>query len=496
MKFFISLAACALPLLRAVLAADEIQEHILAAVIFTASGQSSSLLSEESSPLLTPFGAQQLFGAGVAIRDRYVAKSSDGIVVNTPIVGISPDQLDNEEISVASLSEELSFASTQAFMQGLYPPLDLLEIEKRTFGYHDSTNRTRITYPLDGYQYANIATFGPQDPSFIELAGNLECPLYDSIKTALLHDDDMKSLQIEADAFYSDISARIMNGMISESKLHVLNADRVWQVLDSLSVYGEVYPEITPSDLLQARHFADKITFALNSRPIYTASHGRTREVAGKTLARAIAKALELNFETRGRKNKLSLMFGHVDPMMAFSSVAGLASDHQENFYGMPNPGASMVIELFSRETGTLGSYPESTNDLLVRFLLRNGTNAADPDNKYVPYPMFGLSPSNTVMPYNEFINRMKAISMNVAEWCSFCDSQAAFCPRPVKDAKASGHKKENTGLLIGGVIGAAISLALYCSITYLYRSQAKIIRAKLEARRKQDVEAQKEEES
>ncbi|WEW60922.1 hypothetical protein PRK78_006410 [Emydomyces testavorans] len=458
MEFYISVIAIVLQFVGIVTSQSETKRKIWSTFIFTTGGDGTPYLSGEAATL-TSLGARQLFGVGAAIRERYVNSNYNDTVSSSLIDGISPYKLNNSEISVVATSDQLTSASAQAFMQGLYPPLDLLE------SGDVSDNDAIMDFPFSGYQYPNITTIGPRDPGFVELAGNTNCPLFNDARLALLLDKDISALQNETETFYSGLHSRALGGLIDLSKLHLLNARLIWEYLNFQYTHNATARElISPEELTRARYLADWVTFTMNSRPFTSAGNQYTRAIAGKTLAYAIVNAFESNFGSRGSKNKMSLMFSNVSPMMAFASVSGLSSTHQTNFYGMPNPGASMIIELFSRESDDFGPYPESKTDLMIRFLLRNGTNPANPHNSYVAYPMFGLGPSNTEIPYEEFISQMVDLSMPVSEWCQLCMSQAFFCsPFTVRrDAPTQKHIHPATAALIVVLVTSAAGVIFY----------------------------------
>lgn len=89
------------------------------------------------------------------------------------------------------------------------------------------------------------------------------------------------------------------------------------------------------------------------------------------------AQAIQLlinNIETKGTASKLSIPFDSFEPMVAFAALAQLPQANT-NFYGLPEYGSSMIFELFSSGSNSNLTYP-NINDLLVRFLFRNGTES------------------------------------------------------------------------------------------------------------------------
>jgi hypothetical protein len=191
------------------------------------------------------------------------------------------------------------------------------------------------------------------------------------------------------------------------------------------------------------------------------------RAVSGRTLAAKVLATLKLNMASNGSSNKLNLMFGSYDPMIAFFALAGLVNGPSgDDFDPLPNPGAAMVFELFSN--GGNGSYP-AAHDLWVRFLYRN---SSIPDAPFVEYSLFGNGNSQSVLPYNDFNSGMGAIALDgVAAWCNTCGSINLFCSGLQSNSGGSsgspstgGVTGSNSGRLdpvVAGAIGAAVTCGL-----------------------------------
>ncbi|KMU87879.1 hypothetical protein CIHG_05646 [Coccidioides immitis H538.4] len=405
-------------------AQTELKEKIWGTVVFTTVGQGNPGLSDAE---LTPLGTRQLIHAGASVRNRYISPLPEGAVEFHQIDGIPPSNFTNGEIDVVVTSDQLTSASAQAFMQGLYPPTSLPRSDNASF-------------PL-----SNFETLTPANPAVIELAGNVNCPVLNGVRLALLQNEDLDALQDGAEAFYRVLYARVLDGLIKPNKLHLLNARLIWEHLDYQYANNETARNlISAEELLRARYLASRMTSALNSQPFTMADRQYTRAVAGKTLAPAITRALESNVESRGTNKKMSLLFGDVSTMIAFASVAGPPTCKSDS-------------------------------------LLRNGTSTADADAGYVPYPLFA---SKVEIPYDEFISQMGSISMSTTQWCSFCGSEAEFCP-PVTDQKDNDnnddhvnvdqksykqdHRRLQALMVVGAIIvfmmvvGGIIALVSYC---------------------------------
>lgn len=98
-----------------VMLAANVNETIWSSIVVIRNGDSSPLISDGPTTL-TPLGAQQMYAAGSSFRDRYITG-------NTSIQGISKSEIDNVETFTLSLLRDYVASSAQAFIQGLYPPV-------------------------------------------------------------------------------------------------------------------------------------------------------------------------------------------------------------------------------------------------------------------------------------------------------------------------------------------------------------------------------------
>lgn len=108
--------------------------------------------------------------------------------------------------------------------------------------------------------------------------------------------------------------------------------------------------------------------------------------------------------------------------MVSFAALAGLTSDQNAIFYEVPPLGSSYIFELVSMlpEGDPDSSFP-ATSDMYVRFYFQNGT---DEYSRPIAYPLFGRSPSQTLIPYSEFVSGISEFSLSgVKEWCETCGS-------------------------------------------------------------------------
>ena len=449
-------------------------EKIWGAFVYTLHGDNTPHTSFESRTL-TPLGAYQLFGAGYAIRDLYITTSSfNATEFSHQVSGISEYNLVNDEIDILSTTDQFVSASAQAFMQGLYPPMG------ETYGsiVYDSSqsvNGTMIDYPLDGYQYSNVITAGPGDPASIYVAGHASCPSYSKLQLHYFGTPYVHNVIEETAPFYADLCARMLCAVLPSESVNYRNAQYISDYLQYEYIHNSTARNmLLPQDLDHARYLADQLVFAQNG---YVEPEGskdgkvNLNAYAGKTLAYYVVEALENNIHTQGATNKMTLLFGSVEPMVAFQSLLRLPSENQPNFYGRPNHGASLVIELFSWESDPMAPYPSHDTEFMVRFLLRNSTDAWDLSTPFIPYPMFGFSPSQTVMRYKEFLSYLIDDMVGVSSWCTTCSSSSVFCSAytsgrdPYRDSPGSprGMKPISAGVIgfFVGICALGIFIAL-----------------------------------
>lgn len=137
-------------------------EQVWAAVVFVNHGESTPALVG-SSRVLTPTGAQQMQAQGDLLRKRYI-RPGDGANSNATLIpDISMDAINNNQISVSSLSNSWISAGATAFLQGLYPPSGAVASPGLDLSHNLMSSGNTTSYPLNGYQYPNIKTYGLGD---------------------------------------------------------------------------------------------------------------------------------------------------------------------------------------------------------------------------------------------------------------------------------------------------------------------------------------------
>ncbi|RJE18387.1 hypothetical protein PHISCL_09275 [Aspergillus sclerotialis] len=455
--------------------AQDVSEKVWAVFTYSVQGEStpSSFYRGKS---LTAYGADGLYAAGSAFRDRYVAMHSERST-NRRVENLSPYILRSNQVSILSATDQPSIASAQAFMQGLYPPVDTsygapyIEVSSQL------ANGSNSEYPLSGYQYPPIVTLDLQDPRSLVVSGQTECLLYQALVSAYNMSQEAERITHESKSFYNYLFDNSLVNAFDRSAANYENACEISEYLEYQSVHNEsLFEELSQGDINRARWYADQYTFATNGNTSSTEPlqitgilpDGRLRTIAGQTLASHILTVFESNIKQQGTQEKISFAFGSYEPAVALASLMGLASLKTANFYSRPVHGASLVFEMFSLERKKYPTYP-SPSDLFVRFSLRNGTNASTP---FISYPLFGHSPSNAVVPLSEFRMEMRKIASKSTEnWCLRCGSPAVFCTGVVNASQDDLFGADNIDPTIAGVIGAVVTfvfLAIMAIIAFL----------------------------
>lgn len=345
-------------------------------------------------------------------------------------------------------------------MQGLYPPANLSssqDVNRMSI----LTNGSIFDYPLGGYQYPHIFTASPVDPNSIFVAGDQKCSSHKNVATDYFDSQEYSQIKSATQTFY-DTFQPAFGGFVQNG---TASYDIAYPIYDYLK-YGymhnqSVRDELTDTELSRARALASQWVYHVNSNTSTNDPKSAARTIAGRTMAAQVIRSLLSNFESQGEENKLSVLFGRFEPMMAFASLAQLPTKNQ-NFFALPEDGSSMVFEMFTVDHDHNAGYPRF-DDLNVRFLFRNGTNSSSP---LVPYPLFGLTDSQMSLSLAEFSSYLSNITISdISDWCNICGGQeVAFCPIFDSSPRSSaGSQGPSTGLkpAVAGVIGALVTLAV-----------------------------------
>ncbi|KAL6244151.1 hypothetical protein RBB50_009021 [Rhinocladiella similis] len=458
--FFFSLFVAAAP-------QTVLTQQVLSTFIYTRYGDRTPLVLS-SNPSLTPLGAQQLYGAGAKIRDRYISPSDGDYTATTTISGISANQLAYDQINILSTDDQYVSASALAFLQGLYPPLERSSNWTFIEGQSTVANGTNIVAPLNGYQYPEITTISSNDLNSIWVNGMDNCPSYTASGRGYYQSMDYQSILNTTMEFYTSLQSEFLDGIFSSAGVGYYDAFYIYDYLSYAYTHNSTVREsLREEDLTKAKILADDWAFAMNAdlSASGTTAGDQIRAIAGRTLATRLLTAFNTAINTQGQTEKMTLLFGSYEPMISFAALTRLVSQQNAAFYNVPAPGSSFIFELISMQAGETDEWPNTT-DIFVRFLYQNGT---DSDSSLVEYPLFGLSPSQGIVPFLDFVAGLEEfLVFNVGEWCTTCGSFSVFCPA---FTDTDGKYNPSTGLLssrhkglspvVAGVIGAVVTLAV-----------------------------------
>ncbi|KAJ9613422.1 hypothetical protein H2200_003364 [Cladophialophora chaetospira] len=456
-----------LALLLAVHAQTTLKHQVLSTFVYTRYGDRTPFVLPIS-PTLTPLGAKQLYEAGSRVRQRYLAPESDNSTEAASISGIASYQLEYDQLSILSTDDQYVFASALAFMQGLYPPLETMFNYTYLAGESPMSNGSNLVAPLSGYQYPNINSAGSNDLNSIWTSGSDNCPMYLASTNDYYSSPAFEAVQNSTAEFYSSLQPNLLDGVFSDASVGYYDAYYIYDYLNYVSLHNATLAQqISLEQLTTAKILADDWVFALNADVDTSGSFpgDHIRAIAGRTLATRILQAFYTTINTQGTSDKMTLLFGSFEPMIAFAALAGLVSPQNAAFYNVPEPGSSFIFELYSLQAEDIDTYPD-TSDIYVRFFYQNGT---DPDSSLVAYPLFGLSPSQTMISLADFISGLEGFMLfNIEDWCQTCNSFSVFCPAFTDIdggfSPSNGQSPNHRGGLspvVAGVIGAVVTLAV-----------------------------------
>jgi hypothetical protein len=122
-------------------AQDDSRYTVWSTVIFSRTGERTPATLGGIPTQLTSLGAQQQFTMGQFFRERYLTSmgSSDG-VDSAPISGMNPNIPNWVQMYAFGLDYQYTLAAAQAFMQGFYPPFQLVNNATEVRETYDPTS--------------------------------------------------------------------------------------------------------------------------------------------------------------------------------------------------------------------------------------------------------------------------------------------------------------------------------------------------------------------
>ncbi|KAF4336343.1 histidine acid [Fusarium beomiforme] len=448
-------------------------EKVWAAVAFINHGERTPIAANLRT-VLTPEGAQQMLRQGTAFRARYIpdgVNSSDYDNVQTAYLqNLKPDVIDNDDLDMISSADEWVSAGALAFMQGFYPPSSNA-FDNSTGGEEIAVNLAssdnKTEYPLNGYQYPNIRTPSYYDPESTAVQGTARCSAWQTeITTNLTQEPGLDELYDSTLPFYQNLfSTAPLAGTIDIDYANLWSAYALWEFVDyqyrhNETVHGELKNANTTLSFLNT--YAVTMERAQNSYQGDVDDNselGMIYSVAGRTLAYKVAQQFKSNIRWGSSYNKLTFMFGSLDPIMSFISLSGLLTKDnmfQDPWASLPKPGAALVFELFGENPDSPDEQP-SIDSLRVRMSYRA---SADADEPFQNQPLFKSGPSG--IAYSNFISQMNILGTSPNQWCDVCGpTPAAWCIFTDSDGSNWGDDSSSMGPVIAGLIGAIIAIAV-----------------------------------
>ncbi|GAM85265.1 hypothetical protein ANO11243_032690 [Dothideomycetidae sp. 11243] len=440
--------------LLATLGATAAAETLFNALVFTRHGDRTAKYFNNA--VLTHLGADQVFSSGSFYRDRYIANGSD-----YQIAGISADVVVPSQLWAAAPNSGVLYETATHFLQGLYPPLLALDPQQAT---QQLANGTQTVNPLGGYQFVLVNGEDANSPDTIWIQGSTSCPAFTTASKTYMEDPSYTALLNSTASFYSQFDS-ILNPIMGAGNVSYKNAYNVFDLLNVASIHNiSVAPQINADALNQARWLADQHEFNL----VYNATQNM-RSIGGQTLAAQILAQLNNTVASKAASQKFTLMAGSYDTFQAFFGLTNL-TEASPDFFGLPVYAASMAFELFAEaDNATFPTNP--ADDLRVRFLFRNGTDAS---NNLTAFPLFGGNATD--MPYGQFVDELGNRSVKtLTQWCGMCGSTQAFCVAANATQSSTGGQSGGSGAgastsltqgsslsnAAAGGIGAGVTLAV-----------------------------------
>ncbi|KAK6358501.1 hypothetical protein TWF730_007833 [Orbilia blumenaviensis] len=430
-------------------------ETILGLTVFSRHGDRNS--KHYSGYGLTNLGFQQNFQTGGLYRDTYLSANS-----SKQILGISEDKYVPSQIWASAPDQKILANTATAFLQGLYPPLEQLDPQIAT---NTLNNGTTYSNPLEGYQYVVLHTPDGESPNTIWIKGDDGCPAITEASEDFELSAEFMEREASTKSFYQGFWEQLQDVYdYNQSKLSYARAYDIFDLINVAQIHNSSALEnVTAEELFQLRTLADSSEFGLN----FNASQP-ARSIHAQTLAGAILNQLNQTVTGKG-KLKFSLFAGSYDTFLAFFGLTELTSV-SPNFFGLPNYASTMAFEILTDKD--VDEFPSNVEDLKVRFLFRNGSDAGSP---LTAFPLFGQQ--ELTLSWTDFAAQLSERAITTVEkWCGVCQSTEAFCAAydPSLSSGSIGANSNNSGgsgmsNAVAGVIGAMVTLAVVAIVGLVF---------------------------
>lgn len=260
-----------------------------------------------------------------------------------------------------------------------------------------------------------------------------------------------------------------LEGTIDVDSLNLRNAYDIWQFVDYQYRHNEtVHEQLDNSSLPNLNYFANVMERAANSysdNPDDNSQPAVLYSIAGRTLAYKVMSQFRSNIRWGSNYNKLTFMFGSIEPIISFISLSGLLTEDNEKegpWAFLPQPGAALVFELFGEDPNSPDQMP-TVDHLSVRMHYRA---SADPDEPFQNQPLFKSGPNG--IAYTTFLATMNMLGRSPNQWCDICGSPLAPWCIPPDNYGDWDDASSSLGPVISGIIGAVIAIAAMVDLLVL----------------------------
>jgi hypothetical protein len=184
--------------------------------------------------------------------------------------------------------------------------------------------------------------------------------------------------------------------------------------------------------------------------------------IAGRTMAYKVTSQFRSNIRWGSSYNKLTLMFGSMEPILSFISLSGLLTKEniiQEPWSMLPKPGAALIFELFGEDPDFPDRQP-ATDSLRVRMSYRA---SADADESFRNQPIFESGPNG--IAYSKFMQTMNTLGRSPNQWCDICGPTPAPWCESIDVDNTDWSDDFSVRPVIAGVIGAIVSFGVLAAL-------------------------------
>lgn len=426
------------------------------------------------STVFTPLGAQEMTSLGTFYHDRYFDSSSP-----YAIDGLSKAYTSSQIAAfVADTNDDVWAASAWAFIQGLYPPVELTADKKNTeqsVKGSSLSNGSVAVAPLGGYQYVFFDSVDATSEEGYQVLGQNNCPASAAAANSYLESDEFKKMNESTLEWYQSLYPMAYADFAKED-LNFGNAFLIKDYFLVESIHNKTFVEMFKN----FDQSLDDILAKLNAyQGVYSRNYFfnpnpnlvRNSTIEGRSLLKMVLE--QLNETKTTSQPYISYTVGAYSTFYQLFGLMGLYQQDESKYTGMVNYGSSMAFELIEKK---------GTSSLNVRVSFRNGT---DEKMTLDPLTVFGFN--STTVPYSKFVSYVSSIVVNDTQsWCNQCGAwntpQCALYTPQYLAVKENGFKlppklsNEAAGGIGAGVtIGVGLLIAgIVCLGIWAYRKYSR----------------------